>query len=111
MSKTRLQRQLEVDAAQLQRRYTPRAEASGTLILTAGQVARWFIETYKDEFDSPESPLHGQSTEIWQHCVTFIQKRIKPDPSHPDAGPDAHLHNQIVTIFEREFLPLFACVN
>ncbi len=107
---SRLREQLQIDAAQMQQKFTPRPEASGVLILTAGQVARWFIETYKEEFDDPGSPLYGQSTEIWQHIVTFLAKRVKPDPRHPDASPDTPLHLQIIDIFEREFMPLFARV-
>ena len=93
------------------KKYTPRPEASGVLALTAGQVARWFIETYKDEFDDPQSPIHGQSTDVWQHCVNLLQKNVRPDPSHPEAAPETGLHLKIVTIFEKEFLPLFRHVR
>lgn len=83
--------------------YTPRPQSSGTLTMTPGQVARWFIETYKAEFDDSASPLYGQSTEVWQSCVNYLEKEVWPDQT----DPEQKLASQILSIFIQEWLPLF----
>lgn len=86
------------------KKYTIKPTASGLINLTGGQIARWFIEAYKEEFDDQNSPLYGQSAEAWQSIVNFLNNGVKPDQ-------EDQLFLQIVQMFEREWLPLFTRVE
>lgn len=90
--------------------WTVKPEASGNLRLSSGQLARWFLETYKAEFEDEESPLYGMSAESFQDIMHFFTKGIKPKVDMEyDAGnaKQVELRRQVLDIFINDWMRMF----
>lgn len=95
------------------RQWSPRPDSVQTLSLTAGQMARWFIEANKADFEDADSPLYGMSTTLWQDIMIFMQHGEKPSAKVLDEVESQNavlLRRQLVDIFEADWLRKFRIV-
>ena len=93
--------------------WTVKPEASGSLRLTAGQVTRWFLETYKAEFEDEASPLFGLSAHSFQDIMNYFQKGVKPvadAENDPQGVEQANLRREVLNIFIQDWMKMFRMI-
>jgi len=93
--------------------WTVKPETCGALRLTAGQVGRWFIETYKAEFEDENSPLYGLSADSFQDIMIYLKKGSKPTPdmeADPQNAAQVNLRREVLNIFLQDWLRMFRLV-
>lgn len=85
-------------------------ETCVSLRLTTGQLTRWFLETYKAEFEDENSPLYGLSVHSFQDIANYFQKGTKPvpDPENDlESVEQMNLRREVLNIFLKDWLKMF----